>query len=283
MINMLLNPKSIKQKSGAYGRSSGLTFEENTASYYGGYNVSSKEEYVKDNFGKKTRLKTDVILPSEGTQYNYSLKNPKSKNTETQIQICSLNRLYKHFNINDQDFRLNLNLFCGNFEELTKNDTYKNNPKYYKEFLNSMGISTYNLNEKNELRRSRLFSSSLPNSQIILDFFYVNRTMISEMILSTGFCSIENLDFYAERVGFATEKNDPGSLRYFDISVILKKIRLDIDFKVNFKKSLTVICFGPFSIQMKGSGKQSAYHNIQFNLSWNNLCNYMGSEGEILK
>ena len=47
------------------------------------------------------------------------------------------------------------------------------------------------------------------------------------------------------------------------------------DAKVSISDKMSVIKIGPMTLQMKGSGKGSAYHNMQFNMSLNDLTKFM--------
>ena len=256
---------NAKQLSGAIGRQTGLDFEEALEQKFSGQTPKDQ----KDIWGEsKTRSKTDLIVGSK----NYSIKNPKLPSTSTQVQVCSADRFHRLFGppIGVQE---GINKFVGNHPKLLTKEGYKGNTQVMTEVCQDWGVDTATLNSNSEFRRSRLLTNNIDNMEDVTTWFFENRVSIFKFALSTSFNSPKNKDTIADTIWWASKKNDVNSIREFDITEILKKVEKDANVSISSNKS--VIKIGPMTLQMKGSGTGSAYHNMQFNMSLNDLERFM--------
>ncbi len=121
--------------------------------------------------------------------------------------------------------------------------------------------------------RSRLLCSSITNFSEVTDWFQDNLENIYKFVLSTGFNNPVNTETIAKQMVWAREKNNIDSIVEYDIESIIKNI---YKIKVKVRPSNSVIEFGPMTLQMKGSGKCAAYHNMQFNMSLKDLETFLG-------
>ena len=259
---------NTKQLSGELGRKSGLDFEDLLEKEF----LGKPPEDKKDIWGEATtRSKTDLIIGSK----NYSIKNPKAPSTKTQVQVCSADRFHRLLNppLTVQE---GINKFVGNHPKLLTKEGYKGNTKIMREVCKSWGVDFNTLDSDSECRRSRLLSDNIHNMEEVTNWFFENRTSVFKFALSTSFNDPKNHDTIADTIWWSSKKNDINSIKEFSIAEILKKVEEDAEVSISVNKS--VIKIGPMTFQMKGSGKGSAYHNMQFNMSLNDLANFMKKE-----
>ena len=234
---------------GLRGLNTGHSFEAKVRSKKNGWFPTT----MLDIWGeRKTRCKTDVV-----TKYhNYSIKNSQ---TSTQIQVCSVDRFSRLFNI-DSHLKPQFDQFFGNHG-------YFKDQKLFREHCEKIwGIDTKNLSEENEIRRNRVLGSNLTNSQSMVDWFQENIRPVLEFLFKTSFNNPVNTETIANRVLWTKEKDCYESRCEFDIDPLIDKIAEKAIVKI--RPNGSVIEIGPVTLQMKGSGKSaSAYHNMQFNAS----------------
>lgn len=263
-----------RKTGGSKGRSSGYDFEDLFIKKHGG----TKPKKGLDIWGKrKTETKTDVYSLGK----RFSIKNPKLTSTSVQIQVCSVNRFCKKFNITG-DLRVAMDMFFGSDEELLNKETYKNNPSFFSQICeNKWEIDPSQLCEEKELRRSRILYNNIPeNKNLFCRWLTDNMESVLKFILKESFNDPQNKNCIADTMAWATIKNDTELVRAYDIDQI---ISASIESgKVSVRDSQSVIQIGPFTLQMKGSGKGAAYHNMQFNCSYNDLKNFLGHEGHLV-
>lgn len=229
------------------------------------------EEYIADIFSgqqlgthlghwgqKKTTSKTDVT-----TKYlNLSIKNPAGPSTSTQIQVASVNRFCRLLQPAGC-IKTKIDQFCGN------HGIYKNQELFEQHCKNVWSINPYKLDSEKELRRGRLLIPSIPNSNWMVNWFQSNRRKILEFVFATGFNNTANQATIASHILWSKKKNSK-DFEVIEISGLIDSIVDKAVAKV--RPSGSVIELGPITIQMKGSGKSaSAYHNIQFNASLNDI------------
>jgi hypothetical protein len=259
-----------KQKTaGRVGRKSGFDFEEVIRKKYNGTNPTK----ALDCFGERLTIpKTDIIIQNQ----NWSIKNPKSTGTSTQIQVCSVERFCKKLKP-PKDVKLALEMFAGGNELLMTKETFKRNVKYFKSFcINEWKIDPSKLSTKNELSRSRLLYKNIPNNSIMLKWLQDNIVEITRFVFATSFNQAPQT--IAKMLGWSTIKNDINSIRTFDIEAIIAKVAKDNPTCI-VRESQSVIKLGFFTLQMKGSGEDAAYHSLQFNCSYKDLSKFMGHGG----
>ena len=253
---------------GELGRASGLQFEEKLKVKHScTYPIDQK-----DIWGEKiTKSKADLLNGSN----RFSVKNPKSENTSIQVQVCSANRFNRLFNP-PENVKIALNQFVGNHSKLLTIEGYKRNPKALQEACADWNISTINLSNTQELNRGRLLTNNIASISDLIDWLNNNVEEIYRFVLSTSFNNPSNTNVIANKIWWARKKNDENSVVEFDIEEIITKAKNNATVSVRDSKS--VICIGPITLQMKGSGKGAAYHNMQFNLSLKDLENFMNKE-----
>lgn len=220
----------------------------------------------KDIWGYITKSKTDVIA-----DYNYSVKNPEKASTSTQIQICSVDRFCKLFNITGE-LKIKFDQFFGN------NPDFFKGPKYKKLFENHCrdvwDIDPATLDRQNEIRRNRLLFSSIKDNNHVLQWFQNNMKEVMEFIFKTSFNDPNNKDTIANRILWVEQKNNYDTKVEIDIDPLIKNIVAKSNVKIRDHKKFgqSVIEIGPVTLQMKGSGKEGySYHSMQFNASLNDI------------
>jgi hypothetical protein len=72
---------------------------------------------------------------------------------------------------------------------------------------------------------------------------------------------------------WSTKKDCIQTVQEIDIDSLINNIVDKASVKI--RPSQSVIEIGPVTLQMKGSGKNSDYHNMQFNASLNDLNKYI--------
>ena len=252
-------------EAGRKGRQSGLDYEGVLQEKFSGREPEDK----KDIWGKiKTRAKTDLIIGSS----NYSIKNPKAPSTSTQIQVCSANRFHRLFEP-PQVVKEAINQFVGNHPKLRTGESFKGNQSVMLEVCKDWSIDFKSLDSKAEQKRSRLLTKNIVDIKDMTDWFFVNRVAVFRFALATSFNDPKNVDTIADTIWWASKKNSTENVREFSITGILTKVEKDA--KVSISDKMSVIKIGPMTLQMKGSGKGSAYHNMQFNMSLNDLTRFM--------
>lgn len=256
---------NAKQLSGVIGRQTGLDFEEALEQKFSGRTPEDK----KDIWGEsKTRSKTDLIVGSK----NYSIKNPKLPSTSTQVQVCSADRFHRLFNP-PMAIQQGINKFVGNHPKLLTTSGYKGNSEVMTEVCLAWGIDPKTLNSNSEFRRSRLLANNIDNMEDVTTWFSENIVSIFNFALATSFNDPKNTDTIADTIWWSSKKNSTEDIREFKISDILRKVEKNAE--VSISKNKSVIKMGPMTLQMKGSGTGSAYHNMQFNMSLNDLEKFM--------
>jgi len=223
----------------------------------------------KDLWGDKTtKSKTDIIA-----DYNYSVKNPESSSTSTQIQVCSVDRFCKLFSVTGE-LKTKFDQFFGNGPNFFKG------PKYKQLFENHCrdvwSIDPSCLDSYNEVRRNRLLFSSIQNNKEILDWFQNNMQNVLEFVFKTSFNDPKNVDLIADRILWVKEKNNYNSRVEMDIDSLIKNIvsKSNVIIRDHKKYGQSVIEIGPVTLQMKGSGSGAAYHDMQFNASLNDILKF---------
>jgi len=231
---------------GLRGRDEGHDFEKTVRLNKNGRFPSD----MLDIWGERTTTsKTDVVTED----YNYSIKNSQ---TSTQIQVCSVNRFCRLFNIDD-----NLKI---QFDQFFGNHGYFKDQNLFKEHCEKVwGIDTRYLSQKYEIRRNRVLGSNLTNSQSMVDWFQENIRSVLEFVFKTSFNNPANTETIANRVLWTKEKDCYESRSEFDIDPLINKIAESAI--VRIRPNGSVVELGPVTLQMKGSGKTAAlYHNMQF-------------------
>lgn len=268
-----------KRQSGRNGRSSGLQYEKNLAKKWGGKTFSS--ERVKSICRKTTTRKADIEINNT----IISVKNPKQSSTSTQVQVCPYSTFKCYFPDIPKNVEYSLRSFIGDFPN---NHKGKENKDYFFMLCVIVGIEDpQNTLSSVELERVRLDSFSLgkDNCDAVVEWLYENREKVYQFIFQDG-----AMDLSLERptkLWWSHKKDDLTNISKFDISDILQRARnmdkSEVRFRdkggksesKNAKNAGTVIQVGAITIQMKGSGSGSAYHNLQFNCSLNDLNNFM--------
>ena len=262
-----------RQTGGERGRKEGFLFEQRLRESISGKEVAWGIDIFNE---RKTTPKTDLISVRKVNQRNVteniSLKNPKNERMSVQLQIGSVNRFNKLFEISQQIMDV-MNPFFGNDPLLSTKEGYKNNLQF-KNLCSKWGVEYNNLNVKDEVRRCRVSGSNIPQFKDFLIWIDRNKRQISEFVLSTGFNNpTKHPETIADTIMFAAKKNDLNSIEKFAISDVVNKIAANAEVKL--RKSGTVIEIGPITLQMKGSGKGASYHYMQFNMSLVDLRKFM--------
>lgn len=266
-----------RQKAGNTGRSSGLGYEDKFIAKHGG----DKPQDQKNLWGeKKTRAKTDVISKN----VNYSVKNPKNVAISVQIQVCSLQNFARLTDMDDAT-RLAFSMWLGSDSLLSSKKSYRD-VEQFKKFHEKCNLLVAEelipfeyMCGCCELKRCRFMFNRIPNAHLMTSFLENNLEKVARFIMSTGFNDLKNEETVAQKMAWSTIKDDIDSIRIFDIEKILATCDT---WEVNVQSSQTVIKFGPFTLQMKGSGSGSAYHYMQFNASYNSIKTLLNNEGERL-
>lgn len=278
----LVGVKMISQKkrlSGEEGRSSGLEYETSLVKKFGGKTFSSKK--VKSICRELTTRKADIEINNT----IISVKNPKLSSTSTQVQVCPYSTFKCYFPDIPSNVEYSLRSFIGDFAD---NHKGKENKDHFFMLCEIVGIEDpQNTLSSEELRRVRLDSFSLgkDNCDAVVEWLYENREGIYRFIFQDGVMdpSLER----PTKLWWSHKKNDLTNISKFDMSDILQRARNMDKSEVRFrdeggkgkskkaKNAGTVIQVGAITIQMKGSGSGSAYHNLQFNCSLNDLNNFM--------
>lgn len=219
--------------------------------------------------GPPTTAKTDVVA-----DYNYSVKNPGSASTSTQIQVCSVDRFCKLFNISG-DLKVKFDQFFGNGPNFFKDSEYKE--IFENHCRNIWGIDPSGLDSEKEIRRNRLLFSSIKDNTAILQWFQENMEKVLEFVFKTSFNDPKNKDVIANRILWTREKDDYDSKVEMDIDPIIKNIvsKTKVAIRDHKRHGQSVIEIGPITLQMKGSGEYaSGYHSMQFNASLNSIIKF---------
>ena len=264
-----------KQRSGGKdGYHAGMKFEEKFRKKHGGREPDRQKDLWNE---KPTTPKTDSINP-DGNRY--SIKNPGKPWTSTQIQLCSVERFCRRFGIKGS-LRTSFDMFFGSDKSLLGMKTYKNNSKNFKSVCKTAWkVDTKNLCAESEIRRCRLNADNVKGMKNIVKWFKKNIKEVTKFVLSESFNNTNNTDVIPNKMAWATIKGDIDSIRVFDIDKILKKVAsLKSSEKCYIKDSKTVIRVGILDLQMKGSGKGSIYHGMQFNCSYNQIKELLNDEG----
>ena len=248
--------------AGKKGKEDGDRFEKKYRAKY----LVDKPENQHDIWGQR------ITISKSDTTNNKSIKNPSKYNTSIQVQVCSVERFSKLLKP-PQEVYSQLSQFVGNQPSLHHRNGFKNNPAVFKDVCRDWGVNTTSLSLKKELMRSRLLCSSITNFSEVTDWFQDNLENIYKFVLSTGFNNPDNTETIAKQMVWAREKNNIDSIVEYDIESIIKNI---YKIKVKVRPSNSVIEFGPMTLQMKGSGKCAAYHNMQFNMSLKDLETFLG-------
>ena len=234
---------------GLRGRDEGYDFEETVKLNKDGCFPSD----MLDIWGeRKTTSKTDVVTED----HNYSIKNSQKS---TQIQVCSVDRFSRLFNVNGD--------LKDQFDQFFGNHGYFKDQRLFKEHCEKIwGIDTKNLSQEKEIRRNRVLGSNLTNCQSMVDWFQENIRSVLEFAFKTSFNNPANTETIASRVLWTKNKDCYDTRCEFDIDPLIDKIVEKAIVRV--RPNGSVIEIGPVTLQMKGSGKSaSAYHNMQFNAS----------------
>ena len=260
-----------KQRSGGKsGQKSGMNFEKKFRKKHGGRELVKQKDFWGE---KKTPAKTDSINP-DGNRY--SIKNPQTASTTVQAQLNSVERFCRRFDITGS-LRTSFDMFFGSHKDLMRKDTYKDNPENFKRVCESVwGIDTKNLDYKVELRRSRLSADNVRDVENITEWFHYNIEEVTRFVLAESFNNTNNIETIANKMAWATTKNDLDSVRVFDIEEIVKEAGL---LGCHIKDSRTVLRVGVLDLQMKGSGVGTLYHNMQFKCSYNQIKELLNDEG----
>ena len=259
-----------QRRGGRSGLISGMKFEEMFRVKHGGHKPDRRLDLWNE---KKTEPKTDSINPSGD---RYSVKNPKTPSTEIQVQVCSVERFCRRFGIVGS-LRESFDMFFGSHKDLLGMSTYKNNPENFKRVCESVwGIDTKNLSPKWEIRRCRLTADNVRGVENITEWFQNNIEEVTRFVLTESFNNTDNIETIANKMAWTTTKNDLDSVRVFDIEEIVKEVG---SLKCYIQDSKTVFKVGLLDLQMKGSGKGSHYHNMQFNCSYNQIKQLLNDEG----
>ncbi len=264
-----------KQRSGGKsGQKSGMNFEKKFRKKHGGRELVKQKDFWGE---KKTPAKTDSINP-DGNRY--SIKNPQTASTTVQAQLNSVERFCRRFDITGS-LRTSFDMFFGSHKDLMREDTYKENRKFFEHVCKTAwGIDTKNLDYKKEIRRCRLKADNVKGMENIVKWFKENIVEVTKFALSESFNNTNNVNAIANKMAWATIKDDQDSVRVFDIEEIVKKVAsLKSSEKCYIKNSRTVLRVGILDLQMKGSGGKSGYHNMQFRCSYNQIKELLNDEG----
>ena len=282
-----------RKLAGELGRSSGLKFEDQIKKHYAGRKPKNMPNYWGE---KKAVSKTDVICKNK----RLSVKNPAKMSSSIQIQICSLENFARRLEM-PKEVKKAFEMWLGAHENLLSKETFRSQDTFKEVYKNwGPGIScdadeamcdhefvdcgpqetqtipfSY-LCPCCELNRARLLFSRVPNNHLMLSFIKDNMKEILKIILSTGFNHPSNKDTIAKYMAWATEKNSLDSIVLLKISQIIKHHK---NWEVKVRQAESVIEFGPFTLQMKGSGSGAAYHYMQFNTSYNDIIKFTGLKG----
>ena len=268
-----------KRLSGEEGRSSGLEYEVSLVKKFGGETFTN--EKVKSLCRKLTTRKADIKINNT----IISVKNPKASSTSTQVQVCPYSTFKCYFPNIPSSVEYSLRSFVGDF---TDNRKGKENKDHFFMLCEIVGIKDpQNTLSSEELRRVRVDSFSLgkDNCDTVVEWLHKNREEIYRFIFQDGVMhsSLER----PTKLWWSHKKNDLANISKFDMSDILERARNIKKTEVRFRdeggkgklqKGGTVIQVGAITLQMKGSGKGSAYHNLQFNCSLNDLNMFMKKE-----
>ena len=251
---------------GGYVGQASIKFEDVVAKNKNG----KKPKDQKDIWGeRKTKSKTDVL----NSEYNYSVKNPESSSQSTQIQVCTVERFCKLFNVTGE-LKVKFDQFFGNNPEFFKGPKYKQ--LFENHCRNVWNIDPSTLDPQKEVRRNRLLFSSIQNNKELLDWFQNNIQSVLKFVFKTSFNDPKNTDLIANRILWVKEKNNYGSRVEIDIDPLIKNIvsKSGVSIRDHKKHGQSVIEIGPVTLQMKGSGTGKAYHHMQFNASLNDILKF---------
>ena len=120
------------------------------------------------------------------------------------------------------------------------------------------------------LRRSRLKTDNIKEINDVINWIDINKQGIIKFIFSTGFAV--DKQYHSDKLVYVREKN---CLDQIDIIEIDKIIERSSDWSISISSKKTVIKIGPITLQMKGSGKNAAYHSMQFNCKRTDLIKYL--------
>lgn len=270
--------------AGKKGRTDGFEYESllvETIERDFGYSAKEFPQYHDAKVGnKKSRSKTDIVVATENSSENLSVKNPKTYSTSIQMQIVSrgiLNDILKQDVGVTQDWLEFCDLFFGG--------------KDVAEHADAAGIDFASLDYESEQRRKRLKCSSIPDSVVNGALSFLNRSDVKDAILSTVLSEGNVLDTQAHAMKMLwcdSRTHGKGNSReaiLVDIARLISSVSSKYEWKI--KPSQTVLALGPLTLQMKGSGKKggTSYHSMQFNASIkdiiDNCPNAVVSEGTL--
>lgn len=200
---------------------------------------SFEESFADLHEGLETKGGSRTKIDIEGTYKGYknlSLKNPSGKNT--QVWLPSQKTLFEALNLS------------------------KISQQFVKQFFGGDDYSDYNKN------RVPLEEIAEYKSNSFLNEFNNKLSELFHLIFTHG----HNMTGSVEALGWANEKNNLDSLKFYDLSKLKKDFvekgkwtfssrRTTLHFHIGNKKLL--------HLQMKGSGKKPGYHYPQFHLHGN--------------
>ena len=210
-------------------------------------NVISQKK-VKSIYNKKTTSKTDIMI-NFGQNFSYPV-SVKMTDKGTQLQIVTIENFKKYMLYNDIDFPDNIHTslqkFCGIIQptqtELQSLNTNRNNRNKNK--------NRYWMNELSILEQNS-----------VVDFLTKHRNKILTFILSDGMCV--NDENKCELFILNEES-------YTNCGTIKPRLFHYDEFVNKFTGCVKITKQGGLQLndmiglQMKGSGKGSAYHSLQF-------------------
>lgn len=263
-----------KQRDGGKnGQKSGMNFEKKFRKKHGGRELVKQKDFWGE---KKTHAKTDSINP-DGNRY--SIKNPETAAKTVQAQLCSVERFCRRFGITGS-LRILFHMFFGADPQLLTKKTYKNRKIFEHVCKTAWGIDTKNLCDDSEIRRCRLKADNVKGMENIVKWFKENIVEVTKFALSESFNNTNNVNAIANKMAWATIKDDLDSVRVFDIEEIVKKVAsLKSSEKCYIKNSRTVLRVGILDLQMKGSSVGAPYHDMQFRCSYNQIKKLLNDEG----
>jgi hypothetical protein len=255
--------------AGKKSQKKGMKFEIKFASHIGG---KKQKGQLMDIWGEiHTEPKTDVIGPDEEL---YSVKNSPGS---TQIQVCSVKRFSRKFDVPQlvEDYLIR---FCGAHEEVMAELPY--NRQLFLEALRKRGINASKLSDE-EIRRNRESGHSIEGfEEVVFPWIKANIGKITRFILQESFVSLQEAQAFPNKLVWNTGDSNPANCEIFDIDEIVRRMET-MDMFVGFGTSAaTSVRFGPFTFQMKGSKAEKentskSFHNMQFKCSLKNLKKYL--------
>lgn len=262
---------SIEKHYGEIARTNGDLFEKITCtkyetssefreslhskiSEYFGVDFSSKTEFhleqkhsglVPSIYGKKTKSKTDITLVGKDVSYGISVK---MSNKGTQLQIIPLKNFWIYFEYNNikvpDIVKEGFNMFCGlgfiKPPQIVRMARAPKLRKYQRWWLNEMDAKVVNE---------------------MVNFLKTHYHLILQLIFSNGLC-LNDEDkpkiFIFNNSYFTQTSNFVPTILSMDDILKMYPENVRVTKNGNFQIS------NGLGLQMKGSGKGSAYHSLQF-------------------